>query len=82
MQLTGTAMGTPIAVTYENLYSGWKERSELIQKFNKNLLHLSRFVDNLFGIWILDNDGGMQNYLCKFEAFKNELNNFKPGKLK
>ena len=82
IQLTGTAMGTPIAVTYANLYSGWKERSELIPKFNKNILHLSRFVDDLFGIWIPDDSGNIKDDLCKYEEFKIELNNFRPGKLK
>ena len=82
MQLRGTAMGTPIAVTYANLYSGWKERSELIPKFNKNILHLSRFVDDLFGIWVPDDNENIQDDLRKYEEFKIKMNNFKPGKLK
>lgn len=79
IQLVGTAMGTPIAVTYANLYSGWKERDALIPKFRQNLLHISRFVDDLFGIWI-PSSNDPEN--LQFEHFKEELNDYKPGILK
>ena len=82
LQLTGTAMGTPIAVTYANLYSGWKEKVDIIPKFAENLLHISRFVDDLLGIWIpRENDSEIEDAI-RFEAFKRELNSFEPGKLK
>ena len=79
IQLTRTAMGIPIVVIYANLYSGWKERAELIPKFEKNLLHLNHFVDDPFGIWIPDDSN---NGETSFEEFKKELYSYEPGKLK
>eukprot|EP00985_Skeletonema_marinoi_P032348 scaffold39112_cov153-Skeletonema_marinoi.AAC.5 len=47
-QLCGTAMGTSVAVIYASLYYGWHEKIiKLLPIYNKFILDLSRFVDDM-----------------------------------
>jgi hypothetical protein len=50
-QEDGTAMGTSCAVLYATLYYGYHERTTLIPCFKRSLIYLSRFIDDMLGIW-------------------------------
>lgn len=52
LQLIGTAMGTPVAVTFANCYLIWLERS-LVNKYlsSGSLLYYKRYIDDLLGIF-------------------------------
>ena len=68
-QLTGVAMGTPAACQLATLYYGIHENETLLPKYNKNLLLFKRFIDDIFGIWIINNDTD----LLEFENLKKDL---------
>ena len=59
LQLTGTAMGTPPAPTYANLFFAIHE-NRILPKFKKNILLHKRYIDEIFGIWI---------FLLKYSGF-------------
>ena len=50
-QLQGTAMGTPPAPTYANLFFAIHE-NRILPKYSTNLLVHKRYIDDIFGIWI------------------------------
>jgi hypothetical protein len=52
LQLIGTAMGTPVAVTFANCYLLWLE-SSLVKKYISSnlLLYYKRYIDDLIGIF-------------------------------
>ena len=54
-QLQGTAMGTPPAPTYANLFFAIHE-NRILRKYSKNLLIHKRYIDDIFGIWIPSDD--------------------------
>lgn len=54
-QLNGTAMGTPPAPPYATLYYAAHEDG-LLHRWNHKLLLYKRFIDDVFGIWLSDND--------------------------
>ncbi len=59
LQLIGTAMGTPVAVMFANLYFGFREKNTIIPKYQQNLKRLLkhfRFIDDVFGIWLGQTD--------------------------
>ena len=51
LQLTGTAMGTPPAPTYANLFYAIHE-NRILPKYRDNILIHKRYIDDMFGIWI------------------------------
>jgi hypothetical protein len=58
LQLIGTAMGTPVAVMFANLFFGFHEK-KLIPKYQGNLKCLQkhfRFIDDVFRIWLGSTD--------------------------
>ena len=72
LQLIGTAMGTPVAVIFANLYFGWKEKTQIIPEYHNKLKRLfkhARFIDDVFGIWLGQTDGD-------WEAMKLDYNSF------
>lgn len=72
LQLNGTAMGTAVACIYATLYFAWKETHDILPNFQKNLIFQRRYIDDVIGIWI-DNDED------QWSKYKQELNDFKPG---
>ena len=68
-QLTGVAMGTPAACQLATIYYGIHENETLLPKYNKNLLLFKRFIDDIFGIWIVNNVNDLQ----EFENMKKDL---------
>jgi hypothetical protein len=74
IQLDGTAMGTPPAVTYATIYFSNHE-NELLTKYPE-LAFYRRYIDDIIGIWVpkdptTDDD--------RWKLFQNDLNSF--GKL-
>jgi len=72
LQLIGTAMGTPVAVMFANLYFGFHEKNKLIPKYQRNLKRLQkhfRFIDDVFGIWLGNTDE-------EWEQMKRDYNDF------
>jgi hypothetical protein len=74
LQLTGTAMGTPPAPMYATLYFAIKELSASFQSFEKYLLFYKRYLDDIFGIWICDDDP-VQDAAAWYN-FQQEMNDF------
>jgi len=54
-QLTGTAMGTPPAPTYVNLFFEIHE-NRILPKFTSNILLHKQYIDDIFGIWTPSDD--------------------------
>ena len=54
LQKTGTAMGTPPAPTYANLFFAIHE-NRILPKYTSNLLTYKRYIDDIFGIWVPSN---------------------------
>jgi hypothetical protein len=52
LQLSGTAMGTPVACAYATVSFGQYENTTILPKFSSNLLYYKRYIDNIFGIWL------------------------------
>ena len=66
IQLTGIAMGTSCACMYATLTYAYHEETMLLPTYKPYLLLYTRFIDDIFGIWV----GSIE----KFEEFKNSLN--------
>ena len=77
-QLKRTAMGTPMAVNFANLFMS-KFETELLENFYKDHgmkpLSWIRFIDDLFFIWKGDQDS-LQTFLSYCNSFA-EGNNYK-----
>ena len=73
LQLTGTAMGTPPAPTYANLFYAIHE-NRILPKYRANILIHKRYIDDIFGIWIPSADSATDDE--QWEKFQNELNNY------
>ena len=75
LQRQGTAMGTPPAPPYATLYFGI-HKLETVPFFEASLPSYSRYIDDVFGLWIHDPDPGIdrQNYLA-FQACMNSFGN-------
>ncbi len=58
-------MGTPVACICATLYYGSHKGKLLLKKYEKDILFLRRFIDDMFGIWICTSE--------QFESFKNDL---------
>jgi hypothetical protein len=70
LQLSGTAVGTPVACAYATVSFGQHENTELLPRFSANLLYLKRYIDDIFGIWLpAANDSNNT-----WEDFKGTLN--------
>jgi len=52
LQLSGTAMGTPVACAYATVSFGQYENTTILPKFSSNLLYYKRYIDDIFGIWL------------------------------
>jgi hypothetical protein len=72
LQLTGTAMGTPVACAYATVTFGQYENSLILQKYRRQLLYYRRYIDDIIGIWLPDNN----NDSSTWQGFKEDLNNW------
>jgi hypothetical protein len=75
-QLTGTAMGTPVACSYATIAYGQHKNTRVLTTFKPFLLYYRRYIDDIFGIWLPPATGNTKTW----ERFKMELNNW--GSLK
>ena len=69
LQRIGTAMGTPCACIYAILFFAYFERTILLRKYKKNLLLFVRQIDDIFGVWVDD-----ENNPNAWEEFQYDLN--------
>jgi hypothetical protein len=76
LQLTGTAMGTPVACSYATISFGHYENAYILREFHSNLLYYRRYIDDILGIWIPSEN----NNIATWNRFKESLNNW--GSLK
>jgi hypothetical protein len=72
LQLTGTAMGTPVACAYATVTFGQYENSLILQKYRCQLLYYRRYIDDIIGIWLPDTN----NDSSTWQGFKEDLNNW------
>jgi hypothetical protein len=68
-QLTGTAMGTPVACIYAMIYYSYHEEF-LLHKYKEHIVYYSRFIDDGFGLWKDLNDPTAYDRFCA------DVNNF------
>jgi hypothetical protein len=69
LQLLGTAMGTSAAVMWATLYFGYHKAHCLIPRYSRNFMYFKHFIDDIFGIWLLDDT-------TTWLDFKWDLNHF------
>jgi len=50
-QLTGTAMGSPVAPSFANLYLAYYEETQILPQFRDNLPLYTRYIDDVFLLW-------------------------------
>ena len=72
LQLQGTAMGTPSACAYATLTYGHYENTSIIPIFRNQLLYYRRYIDDVLGIWIPQEESPGLTWT----DFKNRLNNW------
>jgi hypothetical protein len=75
LQLTGTAMGTPVACAYATVTFGHFENSVILNDYSRFLLYYKRYIDDIIGIWLPPEN----NDLTSWNHFKLKLNSW--GKL-
>ena len=71
-QLEGTAMGTPPAPPYATLFYAIHEDTLLLE-FGSELVYYKRFIDDIFGIWRINNRTTDPEV---WSSFKQRLNEF------
>jgi hypothetical protein len=65
-------MGTAVAVVFANLYFGWHEKQNLLPKYKdtlKRTSHHSRFIDDVFFIWIGPMDATWDQLVKDYDNF-------------
>jgi len=72
LQLTGMAMGTPVACAYATVTYGNYENNLLLPKFQENLLYYCCYIDDVLIIWLPP----PKNTHNIWEDFKAQLNNW------
>ncbi len=50
-QLKGTAMGTPAAPLYSILSYGQHENTQILNRYQPNILYYKRYIDDIFCLW-------------------------------
>jgi hypothetical protein len=73
LQCNGTAMGTPPAPAYANLYFGAHEHRRL-PEWTASLALYKRYIDDIFGIWICDPNAAEDQR--KWLEFQQQWNSF------
>jgi hypothetical protein len=72
IQLSGTAMGTPVACAYATITFGHHENTTILTNFRQSLLYYKRYIDDILGIWIPP----PRNKNSTWNNFKETLNNW------
>jgi hypothetical protein len=72
LQLSGTAMGTPVACAYATITFGHHENTTILMDFRQHLLYYKRYIDDILGIWIPP----PRNKNSTWNNFKETLNNW------
>jgi hypothetical protein len=72
LQLSGTAMGTPVACSYATITYGHHENTKILTVFEANLLYYRRYIDDIFGVWLPPDTNETETW----NNFKKELNNW------
>jgi hypothetical protein len=52
LQLQGTVMGTPAAPLYSIITYGYHENTQVLNRFQSNLIYYKRYIDDIFGVWV------------------------------
>jgi hypothetical protein len=78
LQLSGTAMRTPVACAYAMISYSQFENSTILTEFASNLLYYKRYIDDMFGIWLPPNTKKPPNTNKDraWTSFKDTLNNW------
>jgi hypothetical protein len=76
LQLTGTAMGTPVACAYATVTFGQFENSVILRDFKQHLLYYKRYIDDIIRVWLPPEN----NDITPWNSFKEKLNSW--GQLK
>ena len=71
-QISGTAMGTPPAPPWATVTYGLHESNKIIPKWTLRLFFYKRFIDDIFGIWLVDPHPA--THAAEWEEFKADLN--------
>jgi hypothetical protein len=72
LQLSGRAMGTPVACAYATVTFGHYENTTILTEFSPQLLYYRRYIDDIIGIWLPPNDSQTTTWDC----FQQTLNNW------
>ncbi len=72
LQLSGTAMGTPVACSYATITYGHHENTKILTVFEANLLYYRRYIDDIFGVWLPPDTNRTETW----NNFKKELDNW------
>jgi len=71
LQLSGTAMGTPVACSYATITYSHHENTKILTVFQANLLYYRRYIDDIFGVWLPPDTNRTETW----NNFKRQLNN-------
>jgi len=72
LQLSGTAMGTPVACAYATVTFGHYENTTILPEFAPQLLYYKRYIDDIIGIWLPP----PFNQTTTWDRFQESLNNW------
>jgi len=72
LQLSGTAMGTPVACAYATVTFGDYENTTILTEFSRQLLYYRRYIDDIIGIWLPPD----YNQTSTWNRFQDTLNNW------
>jgi len=72
LQLSGTAMGTPVACAYATVTFGHYENTTILTEFSPQLLYYRRYIDDIIVIWLPPD----HNQTSIWNRFQDTLNNW------
>ena len=72
LQLSGTAMGTPVACAYATVTFGHYENTTILPEFAPQLLYYRRYIDDIIGIWLPPT----YHQTATWDRFQERLNNW------
>jgi hypothetical protein len=69
LQLSGRAIGAPVACAYATVSYGQYENSVILPKYKPNLIYFKCYIDDIFRIWLPTQSDNTQTW----ENFKKDL---------